>query len=151
MAEVRGVWPWDADLIVDGLSEEDVAELSAHEHDAYSAICLAIDRSAMAFAITLNGRPIAVFGALHHDTSPRTCTPWLIGTTDCASIGRLILRYAEPWLTEVLAKGCQSAWNVMHSRHLVHARWVQRLGFTLGQSFLVGEQAEEFRYIQRIM
>lgn len=90
--------------------------------------------SSLAWTAKVDGRPEAMFGAAAVSLMDREGSPWLLlteaGAREAKSLVRDGRRYADLMQAEysVLA-------NVVHADNHLACRWLERLGFTLGETF----------------
>lgn len=73
-----------------------------------------------------DGRPVALFGAVHAGSAAGEVLIWMVGSDEIARLRRELLLVARAYLPRMLAG--RAGVNVVDSRNVVHLRFLRRLG-----------------------
>lgn len=149
MVELLPATPAAARTVAQHLRQADLHELQAAHGVAVDSARLLLQALRMSGAsarmAVLGGRPIALFGCARAGTLLGGFgVPWLLGTDDCLRQGRALVRLGRLQVRDWHAThGVLRNW--VDARNVVSIRWLQRLGFTLGDAVPYGVQGLPFR------
>jgi hypothetical protein len=131
LAEVRRSCYQDVISLEDRLRPADLLEIKAAGTNARDGLTDCLLSSSKAFTVTLDGKPIAIFGV-----SPIALPGlsvgalWMMGTPDIESIKFQFLRESRKWLGEV-SEGYDLLTNFVHANNELHIKWLRWLGVSI--------------------
>ena len=126
-AGIRKAVPEDGKILEPKLRPEDIREIRAiTTGPLHEAITKGISESPYTYTITLEGKPIAVFGVNHY--SPTAGVIWLLGSEDMLKIKIPFLRQSPKWI-EAFHQLYPVLFNVACIWNTLHIDWLKWLGF----------------------
>lgn len=141
---VRDLADGDVEHVAAHMRAADVAEVRACGHAPLEALRFSVDRSAMSWAATVRGRPVAVFGvAPLGSVLDSRGAPWLLGTDDVPRNARALARLARFYTREML-DAFPHLVNSVHSRNVAAVAWLAHMGFRLGVTYTHPTTGEPF-------
>jgi len=138
---VRPAVPGDVAYIAEHIRGDDRMELEAGGHtDPLACLIECYERTERPFTGVWDDKPCALFGIVR--TRHRAFVdgaflqrgigaPWLLGTDGIIEARWQFARESRKWL-DVVSDGYDLLENHVHSRNIVHIRWLKWLGFTFG-------------------
>lgn len=123
---------WLTDL-AENLRPADLDEIAAtSEHDPLMSLVMSTILSDMAWVITSDGRPIAIFGCSPYDQPPGEALVWMMGSPemDARPNAIAILRNTVPYL-RAMHTAYPRLWNHIDARNAKSMRWLAWSGFTV--------------------
>ncbi len=132
--EIRPATVADAELLALCLHPDDYAEVLALGQDPRAALIQSVEMSASgeAWAGLADGELVCLFGVVPLSLVGVTAVPWLLGSPLVQMHGRTFLRLNKQFI-ERWRRDYPVLRNVVHARHRRAVRWLQWLGFTLGE------------------
>lgn len=143
----------DVAFVAQYLRAADRAELQAmHGPDADIVALLAqsaaITPELLVAADASTGEPLCVFGVAPIPGTLAGC-PWMLGTERLQGFARELIvicrAYVDRWAAEHVGLG-----NFVHAENTRSIRWLQALGFTVGEAVPVGPHGGMFRPFERV-
>lgn len=145
---VRFVYPAHADdigWIAERMRKADVEEIrAASGKDPREALEYSLDRSNEAYTVVFDGEPAAMFGVGWINILNGIAAPWLLGTDAVEANYRHFLRGSRWWIERLKGRYLLLT-NVVDDRNVVSKRWLQWMGFTLHEPFILGVERRPFR------
>ena len=130
-AAVRPALPEDVAIIAASLRAADAVELWASNRTTGTE-CMAFGMrySDRAWTGTVDGVPVAMFGAVPSSMLGRIGVPWMVGTTalDRLRAQKALLRESKPALSGMISRYDTLA-NVVDARNGAAIRWLRWIGF----------------------
>ena len=100
-----------------------------------------------AFTVTLEGKPIAIFGVMTLSLVGRRGTIWLLGTDDidqiCITFGRYTKAFVQSFLSE-----WDTLENWVHEKNRRSIGWLKMAGFEVSDAKPYGLDRENFHHIR---
>lgn len=128
--EIRAPRPGDAAHVANHLREADLAEvIAAGLDDIEDVIQEGIDKSALCWTATADGRPLCVFGVREWEGRG---VPWLLGTAEMAEHKRAFIAQAPTYIGLML-EAFPVLINHVHAANTQAVRWLKRAGFVLAE------------------
>lgn len=147
-AEIVAATAEHAEAIALDAREADIAELWAQ---AKATPLEAMEYGLQFGARTglLDGVPACMFGVSPHPSIPGAGVPWLVSSDRMRGMAaqKRLLGASRPKFEEMQARYAL-LFNVVDDRNVAAKRWLQWLGFTLGEPFLHGPYRMPFRIFQ---
>lgn len=145
--ELRDATPDDAAYLAAHLRESDRLEVSANSDDIEATIRRSIAASTICSVAQLDGRPVFVIGCAPCDR-PGVGVPWLLGTDEVTPHGGALTRITKSYVRQFL-----ETWpvllNAVDERNVVSVRWLEAIGFTIGEPIPFGRKGERFHIFTR--
>jgi len=151
---------WKGHISVDLATHEDALILAgrlreADQRELWSALrmlpeegCVeSIKRSAIAYAVKLEGEVIFAFGVVPNNLIAGSGIIWLLGTERVDDMGITILRYSRAFLESFL-KRWDLLENWVHAENVKSLHWLERMDFSIGEPIPYGFDDEKFCHIQ---
>ena len=98
------------------------------------------------YVVTKNGVPFVMFG-IQHSEHPHLACVWLVSTNEILHHAVKLVR----WSREILNRWNEERhllFNFVHEDNTLHLRWLQRVGFRLGNVAIKGD-GERFIQVTR--
>jgi hypothetical protein len=112
-----------------------------------AALAFSLRKSSLAYTAMIDGVPEVMFGVGDINVLTRVGAPWLLGTDAVTTHYVAFLRLSKGWAQQLLAR-YRVLMNAVDDRNVVSKRWLQWLGFTLGEPAPLGEQRLPFRVFE---
>lgn len=96
------------------------------------ALALSLRKSARAWTIIADGRPIAMFGVGDVNILAGVGSPWMLGTPEIERHVMIFLRNCPYWVGQLL-EGYTVLRNCVDDRNRLSIRWLKWLGFKVGE------------------
>jgi hypothetical protein len=109
-----------------------------------SALLYSIERSDFAYTVEFDGRPETMFGCGTSDIISRIGAPWLLGSHALERHYRHFLRGSRFWIAKMKDEYAVLR-NTVDDRNVVSKRWLEWLGFELGEAIPMGYERLPFR------
>lgn len=118
------------------LRDQDQAELRACGEPDFESILLSSLRvSDWVVSVRVGGQYACALGVTPSGTLLAPAgSPWMLGTDLVATSKRVLARYAPAYIAR-MHQDYPTLHNVVHLANTVSVRWLQRVGFALGESF----------------
>lgn len=133
VVEIRPATVADAEHLAPRLHLDDRTEVMALGRDPREALITSVGMSGEAWAGLADGELVCLFGVVPLTLVGVTGVPWLLGSPLVQTHGRTFLRlnrqYIDRWRQEYPVLR-----NMVHARHRRAVRWLQWLGFSLGDA-----------------
>jgi hypothetical protein len=143
---VRRSYPSDADMLCNSLRKSDIDEVwASHNLTPWEALYLSINESMMSLTITLNGKPIGVFGIKEESALGSKAMIWFLATDELDSIRRRFLKHSKKFVNMFLNL-YPYLYNYVDSRNLESIKWLEFCGAKIGDPIPYGVMNEPFRY-----
>jgi hypothetical protein len=144
VVEVRELRPSDVFAVIADLRPADVDEVSAlvGADNVMGAVETSIDSSSLAWTLTDDGLPIAVFGVAPTE-DPRVGVPWMVGTPGVVRRQRAFMRLCKDYIPRMLALFPVLV-NVVDARNERAIAWLRHVGFVFGPPALAGVEHRLF-------
>jgi hypothetical protein len=144
MIEIREATQQDAVWFATRLRAADKREVIAATGKSPIVALMASVAMGNSFVAEHDGEPVAVFGLPIISHLPRFGVPWLMGTDTLDDIsvtfGRTSVDIIESWMEQV-----DEMANYVDSRHYRAVKWLQWLGFSMGEAEPHGPYGVPFR------
>lgn len=144
--KLREATPADAAWFAPRLRPSDQAEVAAFFEDPVQGILLSIVASQIT-AVAVRGdddRPVILLGCAQDGDNPAMAAPWLLATDEVARYPGALTRIGRHYV-DLFSERWPLLLNYVDERNTVSARWLERLGFTLGDAVCMGRNGENFR------
>lgn len=133
MAEISFRRPHLTDIawVAANLRAADLAELAAvgDDHDPHQVVRQGVDDSVYAHAIVVEGRPVAICGlAAYEGPVGEIGVPWMLGTAELPRHARALMRYAGPYILEML-RAYPVLLNFVHAENTRAVAWLRHMKF----------------------
>lgn len=136
----------DARYIGENLREEDLVELRmAHGQDSDPAkiVAEAYGKSTMCWVgIDKSAVPVVIFGA--GEVDPDIGAPWLLATDEVLKYKALLVSQVKEYVLEMKDYYPRLV-NMVYARNKTAIRWLEKLGFEVGEEVPAGPYREPFR------
>lgn len=131
----------DALELASAMRQQDIDEVHACGHtDLHAVVADGITRSALCWTARVDGRMGCVFGVAPMSllTSQRGA-PWMLGTDEVPRHAALLMRRSPEYIAKML-DFCPVLVNTVHAKNTVSLRWLKRMGFEIGQRFVMNNE-----------
>jgi hypothetical protein len=127
--KVRPAIPKDIVPLARNIRPEDAREIAVFNHTPAYGFGFGFELSDPAYTVTVEGKPIAMFGVVP-TTTPGLGIVWLLGTPEIEQPVKRIrfLRESIKWVDMLLEK-YKKIVNYVDSRNSVHVSWLKWLKF----------------------
>lgn len=126
--EIRPAAAEDVGPVADRMRKADRAEIwAASLSTPRDALERGLAASELAWAIAIDGRPEALFGAAPLSALSGRGTAWMLGTPEIARFPRRMVQDARPYVAAML-KVYPVLVNYVDARNAASLRWLRRLG-----------------------
>jgi hypothetical protein len=143
--------PTAADLaeLAGSLRDEDVQELHAAGYDDLPGLLAAsVALSSWVRAVRVNGELACVLGLVLRGTALTPMgVPWMLGTVIVKRQRRILVRLGHEVVNRMLDTAPYLL-NTVHADNGVAIRWLQRMGFALGEPYPTGPYGALFRLFE---
>lgn len=133
----------DAEWFAPRLRSADLLEVDAFFADHAEGLRQSIAMSEITAVAHLNGRGVILLGCASHERDGEAA-PWLVATGEVIRYPGALTRIGRHYVSVFLERW-PLLWNFVDERNLVSARWLERLGFSLGEPVEIGRNGERFR------
>lgn len=147
MVKVREAEPGDALWFTPRLRQADIDELTAASGpDIERTLAEALDLSPRAAFVAVSPiyGPICLFGFAAFTRLGRRAAPWAVGTEQLRLHGRSLNHFGRLYCAAALEE-YDTLVNYVDDRHIESRRWLQRIGFLMGEPEPFGVARLPFR------
>lgn len=124
---------------------DDIREVQAASgRSPLSALLYSIERSDFAYTVEFEGTPETMFGCGTADVMSRIGAPWLLGSNAIERHYRHFLRGSRFWIGRMKGEYALLR-NTVDDRNVVSKRWLEWLGFEVGEAVPRGYERIPFR------
>lgn len=127
----------DIDHIAANLRPEDQREMEVFTEDPKAELRRGWKSFPLVYSASVEGEPAVVMGVEPQvrDGSGRV---WLLGTPKCEERPIALMKEARLWRDRWLDRW-SPLWNVVDPRNEMHVRWIESIGFRLGNTVEINE------------
>ena len=104
----------------------------------------ALERSDWVRSGRVNGRLVCLYGLSEIDKSMGVGSPWMLGTDLVEECGVTVLRQSKAVIDEMLRE-YPVLMNYVDAENEVSIRWLEWLGFAIGEPEILGAMSHPFR------
>lgn len=142
--KVRSATAEDASWFASRLRAADRDELTAASGpDILATLRAALDLSGDFAFVAYEEEPLALFGLASIAAPEGAAAPWMVGTPALLSKGRALMEIGRAYCVAAVQEAALLV-NYVDARNTASIRWLQRLGFTLGQPEPFGVEGRPF-------
>lgn len=139
---------WHVDVIAARMRQADRDEIKAAAGRLpAAALEYSLDHSDAAFTGCVDGVPACMFGVGTVNLMCRTGVPWLLGTDLVEKHYRQFARHSRRVLG-IMAGKYSVLVNAVDDRNELSKRWLQWLGFSIGEPVIMGVEKRPFRVFE---
>lgn len=122
------------------MREIDRLECAISGHSPKEALRLSLRSSLLAWTAKIDGRPEAMFGVSTVSLLGQEGSPWLLLTDEGARQAKSLVRDGRRY-SDAMQAAFPLLANLVHADNHVAIRWLQRLGYGIGEPFDAGGHA----------
>jgi hypothetical protein len=119
------------------MREIDRLECAISGHSPKEALRLSLRSSLLAWTAKIDGRPEAMFGVSTVSLLGLEGSPWLLLTDEGAKHAKALVRDGRRY-SDAMQAAFPLLANLVHADNHVAIRWLQRLGYGIGEEFEAG-------------
>lgn len=134
MIEVVPASPAHVGTIALRMREIDRLECAVAGHSPKEALRMSLRASTVAWTVKIDGRPEAMFGASTVSLLDSEGSPWLLLTDTGAKAAKALVREGRRY-SDAMNAAYSTLANFVHADNAVAIRWLQRLGYSIGEPF----------------
>lgn len=121
------------DAIVPHVRAADVIELrAAGGYTPAAAMAVGLELSTRAWTVMYDATPVAMAGVAALDVLNSSAVPWMVATDHVEAQPRPFLRLSRHYVAQ-MADWYGRLWNYVDTRNTVAIRYLEWLGFTVGE------------------
>lgn len=125
---IRRAEPGDVTQLKDKLRGHDAEEVIASGYESpEAALSASLARSTCAFAVELDGIPVALFGVVPDTMLGHSAVVWFLGSEAMARIKKSFVRKSRIAIREFL-KLYPVLWNIVDARYSTAISWLESCG-----------------------
>ena len=143
-AEITDVNTRDIRYVVANARTEDVIEVTASSGGlSVESLGQAVQMSSSAYTVYINNSefPVGIMGVA--PTGENSGSPWFIGTKELDGKDLIIIKSSKR-IIEILSKGYNRLFNLVHCDSAKSIRWITYCGFTLHDPIKAGVTGDLF-------
>lgn len=137
MIEFVAASPAHVGTIASRMREIDRRECAIMGHTPKEALRLSLRASTYAWTAKVDGRPEAMFGVSTVSLLTGEGSPWLLLTTDAMRHARALLVEGRSY-SDLIQSAFPVLANNLHAENSTAIRWLERLGYRVGEVFDMG-------------
>ena len=143
-AELTQTTIGDEHYVVDNARDEDVIEVTASSGElSYDSMAHAVKISSSVYTVYINQSefPVGIMGVA--PTGENSGSPWFIGTKELDGKDLIIIKSSKR-IIEILSKGYNRLFNLVHCGSIKSIRWITYCGFILHDPIKAGVTGDLF-------
>jgi hypothetical protein len=133
----------DVEFVADNMRQADRDEVIAGGHDHKDGLRRSVELTDVCFTLDSADGPLLICGAKPKSLTSDVGIPWLLGSFLAEKHPKVFLKDA-PLILGVWFRDFNYLENYVHAEYKQAVNWLQRIGFTLGETIKIPKTDEHF-------